>query len=408
MSQDPINKNQQFYADRYGNQAPNTEGAPPLEGDYENFDASGAEGPGEMGGLDPSAYGEITNGQLGEGMGDQELINGMSEEEYIAHYRNNVAPQNRQAAHALMAEVGGEGGSAFGARERLSELRADLNKKENVAALDTDVRGDMLGKLRELETLAGKPGTNPEELQNRIEDFREAVQSAIDEAQGTHQEKISTMKSSIDRLLDEVEDSRIPEAKKSELESDLSALKDKLKKTSVDLESATRTLEDIQKSFRKEKIVDQLKEKLESLPSKIPGEGNHNNVSADLAGKIAEAIRTDNWTEVRSKLEQLQQNENLDAARHVIPQVIGTIFKDLADSDEKELDKILGVFPSEIRNLMADVAPGNNGNSNEYLNDPKYKYYGRPNATAARLRSSRIEEEWGHLGDLEGGPDSDH
>ena len=405
MSQDPISKNQQVYADRYGNQAPRTEGNPQPDGDYDTFDVPGIEGLDTLGGMEGMELDDISRGQAGEGLGDQDLISGMSEEEYIAHYRNNVAPQNRQEAEALMAEMGGQREGVFNAREALAELKTTLNKPENVSSLDTDTRSEMLRNLRELETLSTRPGVNPEEVQEKIEAFREGVEGALEEAKGTREEKISTMKGMVDRLLGQVESSGIPDEKKSEITSNLDSLKRDLNRANFNLKRGTETLEEIEKSFRREKTIEELKDKLETLPGRIPGEGNHNQESVELATMIARAVRSEDsegWNEVNRWLAKYR-TEDTNKPNNFIPQVIGTIFMDLAGSNEEKLNEFLSIIPPDIRELMAVVAPGDDANSTEHLNEPaKYKYYGRPNVTADRLRNSGIAEAYEHLGETEG------
>ncbi len=396
MNSDPISK-KQVYTDRYGEVPAQNQ----PQGDYEGFDVNGVQSRPHPDAISPEAYVDMAAGELGEGVGDADLFSGMSEEEYVAHYRNNVAPRNRQEAEALMAEMGGQGEAVFNPRKAISDLKSELNKSENSLLLDEEAKEHFTGKIRELERLVGKPRTNLEQLQERIEGLQEELMGAIEEGRGTRQEKISTMKGMTENLLEDVERSRIPDEKKSELENRLNTLKSDLKKSNVDVEEAREELEAIQKDFRKEKKIDEIKDKLETLPSKIPGEGHHKEESAILASKIAQAVRTDNWDEVRNFLTHYRTND-LNKPNNFIPQVIGTIFMDLAGSDEAKLDEILSVFPAEIRTLMADVAPGDDPNSTEHLNEPaKYKYYGRPNATAERLRASRIEETGEHLGEVE-------
>lgn len=396
MNSDPISK-KQVYTDRYGEVPAQNQ----PQGDYEGFDVNGTQGRQHPDAINPEAYVDMAAGELGEGVEDADLFSGMSEEEYVAHYRNNVAPGNRREAEALMQEMGERGEAVFDPRRAVSQLKAELNKSENALFLDEDAKEHFTGKLRELERLVGKQGTDLGELQDRIEGVQEELMGAIEEGRGIRQEKISTMKGMTEDLLEDVEKSRIPEEKKSELESKLEALKSDLKKSNVDAEAAREELEAVQKDFRKEKMIDEIKDKLETLPSKIPGEGHHKEESAILASKIAQAVRTDNWDEVRNFLTFYRTND-LNKPNNFIPQVIGTIFMDLAGSDEAKLDEILSVFPAEIRTLMADVAPGDDPNSTDHLNEPaKYKYYGRPNATADRLRASRIDEAGEHLGEIE-------
>ncbi|MFO1463325.1 MAG: hypothetical protein U1F66_06075 [bacterium] len=404
MESNPTIK-KQVYTDRYSNtQSPHT-GPSQTNADYNSFDTGNVGPEGLVNGGGGEEYQNLARGQQGEGMGDEEIWGDMSEEAYVNAYRNHVEPQQRSEAEALMAEMSSQAREgeepAFDPKKQIADLKKELQKSENSIALDDDDKEILNNKIRETEKLIGKRGTDPEELRGKIEDLQDEINSALQEAKSTRQEKISTMKGAIDQLKKDIDKSHLPDAKKTDLKNRLDTLKSDLKKDSVDLKAATESLEGIQKEFRKEKTIKELKKKLETLPAKIPGEGWHHEEAAQLATKIAEAVRTDNWSEVNNFLNYYMSHDT-NKPNNFIPQVIGTIFLDLAGSDEDKLDQLLAIIPENTRNLLARAAPGDNADSTEHLdNQAKYKYYGTPRSTASRLLSSRIEEASENLGEEE-------
>ncbi|HEX5034437.1 MAG TPA: hypothetical protein VFW62_08165, partial [bacterium] len=273
----------------------------------------------------------------------------------------------------------------------LQELKEELKKPES-QVLGEEAIEDFEDRISDLGEQARKSDVNFDELLGSIDELKWAISDAVAEATADHQEKAQALGASVESLLDKVGKSKLDSEKKSGFQSKLEGLQGDLREEGADLEEIREKLNELNKEITREIKIAELSRDLETLPSKIPSEGWHKEQTMELATKLTEALRSGEWGSVKSYLQDKRDNHK-NEGNNFIPQLIGTIFMDLAGSDENKLDQFLALIPSEIRELMAQAATQEDVNSTEHLDQPlKYKYYGRPSATADRLRSSRIDE----------------
>ncbi|HKY62620.1 MAG TPA: hypothetical protein VJR29_04300 [bacterium] len=273
----------------------------------------------------------------------------------------------------------------------LQEIKEELKKPES-QVLPEEAIEDFEDRISDLGEQARKSDVSFDELLGSIDELKWTIADAVAEATANHQEKAQALGASVESLLDKVGKSKLDSEKKSGFQSKLEGLQGDLREEGADLEEIREKLNELNQEITREIKVAELSRDLETLPSKIPSEGWHKEQTMELATKLTEALRSGEWGSVKNYLQDKRDNHK-NEGNNFIPQLIGTIFMDLAGSDENKLDQFLALIPSEIRELMAQAATQEDVNSTEHLDNPlKYKYYGRPSATADRLRSSRIDE----------------
>lgn len=394
MNSDPISK-KQVYTDRYGNMPAQNQ----PQGEYDSFDVNAPQEIRNQEAITPESYFGIENGELGSGMADEDLFSGMSEEEYVAHYRNNVAPRNQAEADALMAEMGGQSEGIFEPRQAISDLKSQLRESETKLVLGEEGLDYFSEKIREAENSIGKRNVDPGELQDRIEGIKDELAGAIDEAKSTRQEKIASMKNMVKQMLEDVDHSHdLSESKKAEITENLESLQSALTKSNVNVEDTAESLDDINKLFKKEVLKAKTAEKFGEILGRIPGKGPYQ-ATGELARRIKNAIETDDWTEVQQALDELGGLSGSPVApfmRTAIQQLVGVLYYGVAGEDEGKLDQLLALIPQNIRESLADLAlnpddpfsPSGLGSDSEKRENA---YYGNPTATSERLRKSSID-----------------
>lgn len=273
----------------------------------------------------------------------------------------------------------------------LQEIKDELKKPEVKSVLAEETIILFQNKISRLSEAARKPDADTGDLVHDIEELKENLASAIEDAATSHGEQVASLGANVGTLLNKVERSKLDSETKDDFKERLEDIQGDLKKEKVDVEKYRERLTELNKEIAREIKVEDLTHQLETLPSKIPSEGSHNEQTMELATLLTEAVRSDDWSAVRDFLTDKRDNHK-NQGNNFIPQLIGTIFMDLAGSDEDKLDQFLALIPSEVRDLMAETATQEDVNSTEGLNDPaKYQYYGRPSATADRLHGSRID-----------------
>ena len=283
----------------------------------------------------------------------------------------------------------------------LQEIKEELKNPETKAVLSEDQIDDFEDLISDLSAQARKADVNFDELLGSIDELKASLAETLEEAGATRQEQVQSLGASVESLLDKVEKSKLDSELKTGLKSKLEDLQEDLGQGDADLAEVREKLTELNKEVSREIKIEELLRSLETLPSKIPSEGWHKEQTMELATKLTEALRSGDWGAVRTYLID-KRDHHKNEGNNFIPQLIGTIFMDLAGSDENKLDQYLALIPAEIRDLMAETATQEDVNSTEHLDNPlKYKYYGRPSATADRLRSSRID---GALDEIEAEP----
>lgn len=274
----------------------------------------------------------------------------------------------------------------------LQEIQDELKRPEVKRVLAEETNILFKNKISDLSEEARKPNVDIGDLVVEIEELKEKLASAIEDATTSHGEQVAGLGANVTTLLNKVEQSKLSTEAKDDFKDRLEDIQGDLKRENVDVEKYRERLTELNKEIAKEIKVEDLTHQLEALPSKIPGEGSHNEQTMELATLLTEAVRSDDWSEVQNFLTD-KRDKHKNEGNNFIPQLIGTIFMDLAGSDEDKLDQFLALIPSEIRGLMAETGTQEDVNSTECLDNPsKYKYYGRPSATADRLHGSRIDE----------------
>lgn len=248
MGSNSIDNKQLVYTNRYGNQTPHNENLQRNDSEYDSFDVPPAA---DTGPQSTKASRLRTPGAAQPGNEFQALdvlTEELNEEDYLVHYRDQVAPRQRVEAENLLAEVQDREDSEFGANP--DGIRDLISTKEGGEfLLEGSERSGYLSRLRRI--LAREVG--PEEKMEALAELNDEIAGKIQEIRAEETEwpqmfaeDVNAVKGQISQL---EMNKKISEAKKEEWNGKLKAIADKLKKGEINLKAARNELNKLTDSW---------------------------------------------------------------------------------------------------------------------------------------------------------------
>lgn len=325
-----------------------------------------------------------------------EIMKALEAKKSLAMQSAALSPEKREAIlegiRAELSELQGsimtfveQGPARDSLKKELQDLRGELQSEVE----DGEQKESISKNIAEAEQAL--KNMDMESAQENFEEAKGELEATKEEFKAQKAENKAEAESMLKDLEDKIEKSDIYDSTKEKLGKEVEAIRSQLDDEDVDFESIQTQLEALQKSASKELKITEMREAFTGFATKIPQFENAA-LTSSLAIDFANAMRSGDWSAFKSALNHFG-SADANNTFHAVRQIIGTIFYDLAGSDETKLEQFLDLIPHDVRKAMYDkimptYAYNNHWSSNEPDRSARRLYGNYGKEVAARLEQS--------------------